>query len=76
MTTPKPHNPELAKIESALDAKFEIPKNHDIIVMSGKPVPKVKKKPSAPVRNPAFRESEELRELQRKLHRNNRPSKK
>lgn len=31
-----------------------------------------KKKPSTPVRNPAFREHEGLRELQRKLNSNNR----
>lgn len=33
-----------------------------------------KKKPSAPVRNPAFREHEGLRELQRTLNSNRRPT--
>lgn len=33
-----------------------------------------KKKPSAPVRNPAFREDEGLRELQRKLNSDRRPT--
>lgn len=33
-----------------------------------------KKQPSAPVRNPAFREHEGLRELQRQLNSNRRPT--
>jgi hypothetical protein len=32
------------------------------------PKPKPRKERSAPVRNPAFRESEALKDLQRKLH--------
>lgn len=55
-------------LEKALNQKFGAPKEK-----AAKPTPA--KKPSPPVRNPAFREHEGLKDLQRQLHRSNRTKK-
>lgn len=53
---------------------FVVPEHHEVFIASGKPVqisdkPKISvKKSSPPVTNPAFREHEGLRNLQRQLH--------
>ncbi len=46
----------------------------DVVHVKPSNVPVAKKKPSTPVRNPAFREHEGLRELQRTLNSNRRPT--
>lgn len=70
MATPKPS--VMPKQESKWDNMSE-----DQVKDSGLDVvaPAKKKKPSAPVRNPAFREHEGLKALQRDLHRTKRAKK-